>query len=75
MTTVANMLEWSQRLVRMNLMPHVAADTLSIDVDVHKGAVMTSCRKNVKRICRRNACTSHADSCRIVVWQQYSAAN
>ena len=32
----------------MNLMPHVAVDTLSIDVDVHKGAVMTSCRKNVK---------------------------
>ena len=22
----------------------------------------------IERICRRNACTSHADSCRIVVW-------
>ena len=36
---------------------------------VDREELMTSCRSSIiERICRRNACTSHADSCRIVVW-------
>lgn len=36
---------------------------------VEREELMTSCRSSfIERICRRNACTSHADSCRIVVW-------
>ena len=69
------MKESPQAVVRVDLMPHVAVDTLSINVGVHRQELMTSCRSNVKRICRRNACTSHADSCRIVGVVAASAAN
>lgn len=71
LTSVAIMSEWPQAVLKLYLMSHVVADTLLIYVGmfIHRDELMTSCRSSIiERICRRNACTSHADSCRIVVW-------
>ena len=60
------MSESSQAVVALDLMSHVAVDTLLIDVgELSENGLMTSCRRDIERIRRRNACTSHADSCRI----------
>ena len=43
-------------------MTDVVVDTLWIfNVCFERGILMTSCRSDVKRICRRNARTSHAE--------------
>lgn len=50
-------------------MSHVAVDTLLMEYRCSQTSDDDLVPQKYERICRRNACTSHADSCRIVVWE------